>query len=312
MGNSRDIRIDLMRGVGILLMVIGHFPVGAFTHQLIYSFHMPLFFIVSGYLTKDFSRKAYTIQEVRDFLFIKLIRRLITPAITTIVAIVILKFLTGQPISHITGPLWFLFAMFWTKLAFRFIQPLGKWALPTSLTVGFIAYIISHYWLDYRTFFIQGLCALPFVAIGNYIKQRDAEETRLFRNKIWILACISICFICWVLSITYFHVDTYNCSCGCWPIDIIGACGGTFAVGLLVNFLVKHEKIADTFLIKAVAWCGKYSLAILCMHGLEMKALLPLEQSICSGWLLLVVRFIITIVLSVIVVYAPGVKRIYK
>ena len=49
---ERDIRFDLMRGVGILLMMLGHIPVEGFAYKWIYSFHMPMFFILSGLFTK--------------------------------------------------------------------------------------------------------------------------------------------------------------------------------------------------------------------------------------------------------------------
>jgi fucose 4-O-acetylase-like acetyltransferase len=42
----RDLSIDFIKSIGILLVVLGHInsPFGKF----IYSFHMPLFFIISG------------------------------------------------------------------------------------------------------------------------------------------------------------------------------------------------------------------------------------------------------------------------
>ena len=47
--SGRIDEIDVMRGIGILLVVIGHvFPAGKRVHTFIYSFHMPLFFIISG------------------------------------------------------------------------------------------------------------------------------------------------------------------------------------------------------------------------------------------------------------------------
>ncbi|MGE5378536.1 MAG: acyltransferase family protein [Bacteroidota bacterium] len=44
--------IDVARGIGILLVVMGHNDfslISPFFHKLIYSFHMPLFFFLSGY-----------------------------------------------------------------------------------------------------------------------------------------------------------------------------------------------------------------------------------------------------------------------
>lgn len=44
---------DMARGLGILLVVAGHvFPPGTYTRSLIYSFHIPMFFFVSGAVMK--------------------------------------------------------------------------------------------------------------------------------------------------------------------------------------------------------------------------------------------------------------------
>lgn len=51
---NRDRAIDIAKGIGIILMVIGHFnDLDRTTSHLIYSFHMPLFFIFSGYFLKN-------------------------------------------------------------------------------------------------------------------------------------------------------------------------------------------------------------------------------------------------------------------
>jgi acyltransferase len=44
--------IDNMKGIGILLVILGHlnFFMDPFFVDIIYSFHMPLFFFVSGFL----------------------------------------------------------------------------------------------------------------------------------------------------------------------------------------------------------------------------------------------------------------------
>ena len=45
---KRDIKIDIFKGILILFVVIGHFNSGI-THDIIFLFHMPLFFILSGF-----------------------------------------------------------------------------------------------------------------------------------------------------------------------------------------------------------------------------------------------------------------------
>lgn len=49
---KRDKYVDLMKGFLIVLVVIGHSDID-FIHDAIFLFHMPLFFVLSGYLHKE-------------------------------------------------------------------------------------------------------------------------------------------------------------------------------------------------------------------------------------------------------------------
>ena len=53
MPTKRDKRIDIAKGILIMLMVIGHSGCPSYLGNLIYSFHMPCFFIISGMLLSD-------------------------------------------------------------------------------------------------------------------------------------------------------------------------------------------------------------------------------------------------------------------
>ena len=46
----RNQEVDILKGIGIFLMVFDHVGWGSTIHTLIQSFHMPLFFIASGLL----------------------------------------------------------------------------------------------------------------------------------------------------------------------------------------------------------------------------------------------------------------------
>lgn len=50
---ERNITLDIMKGIGIILMVIGHSGCPPFLKNFIYTFHMPLFFMISGYLITE-------------------------------------------------------------------------------------------------------------------------------------------------------------------------------------------------------------------------------------------------------------------
>lgn len=51
--NSRNVVMDIAKGIGILLMVCGHACV--FGKHFYTLFHIPLFFIISGYFIKDYN-----------------------------------------------------------------------------------------------------------------------------------------------------------------------------------------------------------------------------------------------------------------
>lgn len=53
MANKDNIEISIAKAIGIILMVLGHSGIQSFVHDFIYMFHMPLFFLLSGYLFKE-------------------------------------------------------------------------------------------------------------------------------------------------------------------------------------------------------------------------------------------------------------------
>lgn len=50
---ERERALDVIKGVGILLVVVGHTSCPDVLKTWIYSFHMPLFFMVAGYLFNE-------------------------------------------------------------------------------------------------------------------------------------------------------------------------------------------------------------------------------------------------------------------
>lgn len=111
--------IDSVKSFGMLLVVWGHFlPANNILRILIYSFHVPLFFIVSGYLDEELGKG-------RRFRF----RALAIPYLFwCTLSIVIWALRYGMPVSEIcrsflpidgfsiwNAPLWYLWAIFWVE-----------------------------------------------------------------------------------------------------------------------------------------------------------------------------------------------------
>lgn len=155
--------IDYIKGIAILLVFIGHAATPSFLQrpysyelivQFIYSFHMPLFFIVSGFL----SHKIINMDLTTDYLtFIKnKFYRLGVPFLTfsfiTNFIIISLKQLFNQPVSSSTllemiktiflypengvmGSLWFLY----TLLLINIISPfIIKFSLKITISLSLL------------------------------------------------------------------------------------------------------------------------------------------------------------------------------
>ncbi|MDQ2691684.1 MAG: acyltransferase family protein [Chloroflexota bacterium] len=161
--NSRRIEyFDIARGIGILLVVLGHNDFGAFSpflHRLIYSFHIPLFFFLSGYFlntampfTQYFRKRFHSV--LKPFLFTILLiyfasvsfeKMGFATALTRIV-----KSLYGS-VTYITwDPLWFLPNLFVVSLyAYAFIRmtsrlPGREWRWAALLGTLAMAYPVIH------------------------------------------------------------------------------------------------------------------------------------------------------------------------
>lgn len=70
--SQRDITIDIAKGIGIFLVVLGHVPILMWLATPIYIFHMPLFFFLSGMF--------FHLNEDRKMGLYKKIRTLIIPS----------------------------------------------------------------------------------------------------------------------------------------------------------------------------------------------------------------------------------------
>ena len=128
---NRIVFIDVAKAICIILVVIGHFfPDGSpewyiALHDIIYTFHMPLFMFVSGYVY------IATKRQITYGAFIsKKIKRLMVPYIVTSVIVITIKILTqgGLNVEHPVTALsylrifylpeagyflWFIWALWW-------------------------------------------------------------------------------------------------------------------------------------------------------------------------------------------------------
>ncbi len=125
--------LDLFRCFGIICMVMGHIaPVDVGFDHYIHAFHMPMFFIISGYLfskksSKELGFKAFLKRKAKSLLLpyivLGLVQYVYYYAINDFSWDPLIHFFTvnttGVPVG---GALWFLTALFWTEIIFFVIE----------------------------------------------------------------------------------------------------------------------------------------------------------------------------------------------
>jgi len=188
---ERSSWIDIARGIGILLVMYGHVFSSSSNKYLIYGFHLPLFFFISGFVSSFDTAKPF-------LLFLKkLILQILVPyllyAIATFLfwAVILNHHVTSDGIVEqvkkllfarsVDGytlfnvPLWFLPCLFSTKLLFgMFVRITTKpkyLALLLIVSAG-VSWLVGNYlfWkLPY--IFEVSLSAVVFFGVGYLLKE---------------------------------------------------------------------------------------------------------------------------------------------
>lgn len=269
----RNVQLDITRGIAIVLMIIGHCSLfGGTTRYMIFSFHMPLFFIFSGY----FFRSKPIMEVVSSG-----VERLVKPyLIYAIVIEVLLKLLnmkgiiTGMieilyahggpkhtlffPTETYLGAIWFLMAIFWCKIFYAGICKICKnytyLSVMTAFAISWLAIYVGKYLLNMPFGLLTGASGLAFYGFGSIL--RNVSSIFLYITiPIWLVAVL-------------FHltnVDMVNFEYLFYPFDFICAIGGSLFVFLISGILATNNKT------RFLATFGVYSLEILCVHFLVMR-----------------------------------------
>ena len=180
----RDNRIDSIKGFLIILVILGHIigtcgkgVVCENVWQIIYVFHMPLFILISGYLTsiKDDNKS-----------FRKSLSRIVAPLLLfqlLFVGIAVLVFGNGFSSSYLVTPywtLWYLLSLiFWrTMIQFTPKKLLAKPFLYTIVAV--VVAIFCGLMYHGRIMSIQRTFSFfPFFLFGYYMK------SGIYKSKLW-------------------------------------------------------------------------------------------------------------------------------
>jgi fucose 4-O-acetylase-like acetyltransferase len=178
--------------------VLGHslqqdMPIESGMRDLIYIFHMPLFFFVSGYLFNvkgDF--KAYMQKNIYSLLIPYVFLNVVAFILWLPVYIhgnhdvleKIVNFVIGD--SHApAGPAWFLLCLFWVRIGAYWLH-----RVDTKIQVVAIIFCcILSYYFPIRLYWCldSTFMALPFFMVGVYFKTFEKEGYLKFKFSIFTL-----------------------------------------------------------------------------------------------------------------------------
>lgn len=266
---KRIIYLDVVKAIAICLVCIGHVPMlvtmshASVLHDWIYSFHMPLFMLLSGYFSlHSFSR------PFPQFISRKAVQ-LLLPAVTVpFMTVVLMSLHTDNYFilarNEMIGGLWFLKTLFLCYLYVWIIKRLPLSDAWLCLISVIFACLVPH------GYFLQFNWLLIFFWTGYFLNKYSGF---INRYRLWITLVSTVYFIFFaihrqsevltysVLFTTPFHL----------PLQFLTSLSGSLAVTGIIYYLCKYFR--SGILIKKFAVIGRYTLGIYVMQTIIIERL---------------------------------------
>ena len=270
--------LDSLRGLAIFLVVIGHVIQFLYCHDndgyrkcidwnIIYSFHMPLFFMISGY-SYDICKDRFTIvKRAKQLLVPFAVWALINAIYNDSLYIWRLEYFIISPSN---GGLWFLYALFFMSVIYYLIDRISNRG-------GYkqnICYLLILFSL---LFFIENKVGgfygtkeitynIIFYAIGAYLHRYDIS----IHNNYILLTLATISVICGYSKIYYLEMISNLATIQrCMSIVL------TIPILLFIYGVWRKARFVEEerSFIKDFSHIGKYTLGIYAIHYYIMLSL---------------------------------------
>lgn len=319
MKDNRNKFLDTIKGIAIILVVIGHcIQYGSgesflkeeaffdnFIFKFIYSFHMPLFMTISGYLFY-FSLQKHTTKEI----IINKIKTLIIPILSFSIIMTIIELLIGNDVKFIKiffNNLWFLWAIFYCSIIVLIINKLLKDNLLVYLLVFIVLFFVpeTHGIALYKFMY-------PFFVVGYlFNKYYKKEKNQIKINEKALIPILAIMFMFLLLNYNkemYIYVTGYyilkDNIISQLLIDIYRMCIGFVGSTVIILLLKNSIKIRKCkYILDVLVYLGKKSLGIYAISTFIFTYILPrITYSIQNvNYFLILIETIIIIVISILI-----------
>ncbi|MCF0194378.1 MAG: acyltransferase family protein [Bacteroidaceae bacterium] len=292
-----------MKVVGIYFIIVGHFfPIG---NQYVYVFSVPLFFIISGYLSRR--------EETGKVFWRKTWERLVLPSCilvcvnqmpSSVLAITRSEFtfdyFASRWLSGIyggglaLGALWFVYTLIICKAILQYVR--SGFAL---LVLNALCVLASVVYLRYGIAEWNGILnvavSLPFVTLGFFAKRYreilNREHSKLALALVGGLMLGIVVVVKWLNGAPWMFENCYGKDFG---VFMVGGVAGT-----VLMYCV--SKMLGGYTSKTLVMLSNGTLVILAWHGwlIRLCRLLPFAQKtfLDYGWALLVLLAFIPILM---------------
>lgn len=274
--------IDMAKGYGMLFVIMAHCDVGVLGLWM-YTFHLPLFFMLSGY---TFSHK----ENVKDFL-LKKCRTMLVPYFLLGIPMILYEWWQYDSMGYggvenflylsmefvkqrRMSTLWFLACLFCVQIVFyflaRYIKDL-RWLGLVCLIItvlGYVYYLNGGGNLPWN--FDASWMAITFFYIGYAYKQRGQNIDKILDKKSYSIPLFAIMVILNLglavlnLKLGYQNLEMFYSSYGMLPLVYGSAIAGCFGVIIFCKW----------FTFRPIRYIGANSMLYFAWHQTIMMPLI--------------------------------------
>ena len=238
--NKRIPILDIAKGIGIILVVVGHcLEMRSSIGRFIWSFHMPLFFIISGLCFNEMHHnniKAFVVSRFKSLVF--------PAAIFTAFSIIVAyglrldnasKMLCDLSYRGLPGALWFLLVLFITEIVYSECLHLVKLVNKDHYFVVMIFLATIAYFIGCYASSLHIVGAYSFYTLGHLMRPYFVGINNINHCFLWSVLGIVVI----LLFNRYTHSPLNMARNDIAVTDIFPAVIGTFAIFALSKIIIE-------------------------------------------------------------------------
>lgn len=286
----RDQNLDVAKGIGILLVVWGHCSLIGFDE--IYSFHMPLFFFLSGCVLsiskpyRDIVKKKAN-QLLIPYIFFVFLSCLfywgllfLTHRFSINQLLSLVKSLFPYDNEIINTPLWFLLSLFWMSIIYVGIRKIVHREWLIFIVVIALFFSMKIVWSSgfVLPFFIgRGLGEMIYMHLGYFLYKRKNYISQLYKLNMKYIGCFAFLSVIIFCGLFYWGKSTIDALYDF--ISLFVAIAGISFIFMLSLFLKNVAK----YIVGVLSYLGRNTLYIFAIHLPLLEFARPIGKYTVGG-----------------------------